>query len=582
MTAAVRRRPRRRACRLSPAVRRPPAAPRGPGSSRSAPAPSGAATGSVNENVEPRPTSDSTHRRPPCCSTISRQMGSPRPVPRGVSVSVSPAWLNCSKTLAWSSGAMPMPVSATLTMSSERPSSAVSPAEHVMVPVGVNLTAFEMRLMTTWIRRSRSPVTGGRPSGTSTAIAGPESSRSEAVAAVARAMTSPTSTGSRRHSIRPASILARSSVSLMSAVSRSPSSMMIPRLSATWRIARSRFGSPVGTAGKTTSSSRRRMSLREAHDRGQRRAQLMADARQEGALRGRRLLGHDPGRLGLLDRDGKGCRALDDPPLEGVLLGFDLAVQPRVLDGGRDQAADGVQQRPVAGAHVATRRAVVDREHADGPALGHQGGPEERGDLHHPGEGPVALVGILVDMAEEERPVGLVELDQVRGRQVERQAQVGDRGGHLGAATDRPAVGQHVQLRVGQQDEGAIEAEMAGDGDERAVEQLVAIERRAGRGGQLVEGHQLGDPLLEVLVGELRALVGVLGQPLLRAQVLRPPAGRAAIQDEPGRQQRGEHDRHRLVGRPTRHEIGEHEARRDDGEQDDPTIHRWSRVRVSP
>jgi hypothetical protein len=99
--------------------------------------------------------------------------------------------------------------------------------------------------------------------------------------------------------------------------------------------------------------------------------------------------------------------------------------------------------------------------------------------------------------------VGLVELDQVGGRQVERQAQVGDRGGHLRAAPDRPAVGQHVQLRVGQQDEGAIEAEMAGDGDERAVEQLVTVERRAGRGGQLVEGHQLGDPLLEVLVGEL-------------------------------------------------------------------------------
>ena len=174
---------------------------------------------------------------------------------------------------------------------------------------------------------------------------------------------------------------------------------------------------------------------------------------------------------------------------------LDLGVQPRVLDGGRDQAADRVQQRPVAGrarrdrtARLSTARTPTVRPLAD------QRRPEERGDLEQPGERPVALVGILVDVAEEERPVGLVELDQVRARQVERQAQLGDRGGHLGAAADRPAVGQDVELGVGQQDQRAIEAEMAGDGLERAVEQLVAIERRAGRGGQLVEGHQLGEP----------------------------------------------------------------------------------------
>ena len=228
-------------------------------------------------------------------------------------------------------------------------------------------------------------------------------------------------------------------------------------------------------------------------------------------------------------------------------------------------------------------RAVVDREHADGPALGHQRGPEERGDLHHPGERPVALVGILVDVAEEERPIGLVELDQVRGR----PGRAAGAGSVIAAVisglppTDRPSVSTSSSVSASRI-ERAIEPEMAGDGDERAVEQLVAIERRAGRGGQLVEGHQLGDPLVQVLVGELRALVGVLGQPLLRAQVLRPPARRAAVQHEPGRQQRGEHDRHRLVGRSTRHEVGEHEDRRGDAEQDGPTIHRSSRVRVSP
>ena len=131
----------------------------------------------------------------------------------------------------------------------------------MIVPDGVNLTAFEIRLITTWIRRSRSPTTGGRSSATAITMLGPSRSSSDEVAAVARAMTSAMATVSRRHSIRPASILARSSVSLISAVSRSPSSTMIPRFSEIWRIARSRFASPGSTAGKTTSSSRRRISL---------------------------------------------------------------------------------------------------------------------------------------------------------------------------------------------------------------------------------------------------------------------------------------------------------------------------------
>ena len=38
-------------------------------------------TGSANENVDPRPSSDSTQIRPPCCSTTWREIASPRPVP---------------------------------------------------------------------------------------------------------------------------------------------------------------------------------------------------------------------------------------------------------------------------------------------------------------------------------------------------------------------------------------------------------------------------------------------------------------------------------------------------------------------
>ena len=75
----------------------------------------GRCSGSENENVLPCPSSLSTQIRPPWCSTISRQIGRPRPVPFGLSVSVSPTCLKRSNTFGWSAGAMPMPVSMTLT-----------------------------------------------------------------------------------------------------------------------------------------------------------------------------------------------------------------------------------------------------------------------------------------------------------------------------------------------------------------------------------------------------------------------------------------------------------------------------------
>jgi hypothetical protein len=53
---------------------------------------------------------------------------------------------------------MPAPVSATATSIP----SAVARALTVIEPVGVNLTALEMRLMTTWMSRSRWPSMLGR------------------------------------------------------------------------------------------------------------------------------------------------------------------------------------------------------------------------------------------------------------------------------------------------------------------------------------------------------------------------------------------------------------------------------------
>ena len=54
--------------------------------------------GSENEKMLPLPMTLSTQTRPPWCSTISLQIGRPRPVPFGLSVSVSPTCLKRSNT----------------------------------------------------------------------------------------------------------------------------------------------------------------------------------------------------------------------------------------------------------------------------------------------------------------------------------------------------------------------------------------------------------------------------------------------------------------------------------------------------
>jgi hypothetical protein len=50
-------------------------------------------TGTVKEKVEPSPRRLRTHRRPPKLLMISREIASPRPLPLGFCVSLSPAWL---------------------------------------------------------------------------------------------------------------------------------------------------------------------------------------------------------------------------------------------------------------------------------------------------------------------------------------------------------------------------------------------------------------------------------------------------------------------------------------------------------
>ena len=115
--------------------------------------------GNANEKVLPLPTSLSSQILPPWCSTISLQIGRPRPVPFGLSVSVSPpTCLNCSNTAPKSSDAMPMPVSIILTTISFF----FFDTLQVIEPLSVNFTELEIRLIITCISLSLSPVMSGR------------------------------------------------------------------------------------------------------------------------------------------------------------------------------------------------------------------------------------------------------------------------------------------------------------------------------------------------------------------------------------------------------------------------------------
>src|SRR5262249_20670165 len=69
--------------------------------------------GTVNENVEPSPSVDSTQRRPPCISTIRREMARPSPVPPLALARMVSACRNSSKIFSRSASAIPGPVSVT-------------------------------------------------------------------------------------------------------------------------------------------------------------------------------------------------------------------------------------------------------------------------------------------------------------------------------------------------------------------------------------------------------------------------------------------------------------------------------------
>ena len=184
------------------------------------------ATGIVNENVAPRPGSLATHSSPPNCRTISREIGSPRPVPCGRSVSVSPTCRNFSKIAPWCSAAIPMPLSATSTRTA--PAASESATRTRPAPGAQNFTALASRFSSTCCSRSRSATTIGTRSGTSVSSCTLRSRYSAAVESAASRTTARRSTGSAAHSARPDSIFARSRIWLISRVSRSVSRRMMP------------------------------------------------------------------------------------------------------------------------------------------------------------------------------------------------------------------------------------------------------------------------------------------------------------------------------------------------------------------
>ena len=162
-------------------------------------------------------------------STNWRVMVSPRPVP--FCAAGSPSCTKGWNRRFWSSGLMPMPVSST-SISKCCLSSCRRPSRMVTPPWPVNLTALAVRLIRIWRSLASSPLMWrGKAEDWSSSSRRPFSSaRSRIISATSRTMA-PRSNGADSSCSLPASILAISSTSLMSASRCSPLRLMISSLS---------------------------------------------------------------------------------------------------------------------------------------------------------------------------------------------------------------------------------------------------------------------------------------------------------------------------------------------------------------
>ena len=169
-------------------------------------------TGSVKLNVDPWPTWLWTQIRPPCSSTNFLASVSPSPVPSCLRASSRPTWRNSSKIAAWSSGAIPTPVSLTAMVTTPSAAVAVRPTRP---PSGVNFTALDRRFSRICLTfRSSATMSPSRSSTVWVSVIPCRVARSRTrVRALSRAVgrwNRPSSSSSR-----PASTLDRSRMSLI-------------------------------------------------------------------------------------------------------------------------------------------------------------------------------------------------------------------------------------------------------------------------------------------------------------------------------------------------------------------------------
>ena len=187
--------------------------------------------------VEPAPGWLSTATSPPSRWQKWRVRARPRPVPPYRRVVDASACVNASNRRPSCSGVIPIPVSATRnTSQSPAPPSRSPPpwpgsraAVRVISPRSVNLAALASRLYRAWRTLVRSLRIAPRPSGQSTTSRLPRCRASGAATAATPWTRSATAKSSGNRSIRPASILVRSRMSLISPRRCRPASVIFCR-----------------------------------------------------------------------------------------------------------------------------------------------------------------------------------------------------------------------------------------------------------------------------------------------------------------------------------------------------------------
>ena len=401
--------------------------------------------------------------RPPCSSTNFLASVSPSPVPSCLRASSRPTWRNSSKMAAWSSGAIPIPVSLTAMVTTSSAAVAVRPTRP---PSGVNFTALERRFSRICLTfRSSATMSPTRSSTVWVSVIPCRVARSRTrVRALSRAVgrwNRPSSSSSR-----PASTLDRSRMSLIRERRCRPEDRMSWRYSACFS-----FTSPNIRSASTSEKPRIAFSGRP------------------------QLVGHV----------GEELRLVAAGRLELPTLVRDLAEEAGVLDGQRGLGGEGLQELDDLRREGA-RRLLADREPADQLVFaqhrdGEQGaGPRAEEDV---AEGPV--IGVRrrdvgnLDRLARHRHAALDALT-FAGRRAPGQ------GHHLlvkvvgGAEVE--GFGRLVVLEDGA---GVSPGQLAGSRHD-GLEHRVQIEGRAERPAHVAQGRelvdrppQLGRPRLQLL-----------------------------------------------------------------------------------